>query len=198
MPVQVLNIQCPHCGASVSPDQTACEWCGSSPLIITSFNSVYSMPTPQFRAYQHRCEQNAAICPDHPAINKGVALCYLKLKLYDKAYEYFSKAIEDDFNDSESYFYAATCLLKGKKAFLSNRADINKILELMEAAVSIEERGVYYYFMAYFKYDYFKRKYLNTTPNYRDYLLLSKRCGCSPMDIDIMFKMIGVEKTAII
>ena len=88
--------------------------------------------------------------------------------------------------------------MKGKKAFLSNRADINKILELMEAAVSIEERGVYYYFMAYIKYDYFKRKYLNTTPNYRDYLLLSKRCGCSPMDIDIMFKMIGVEKTAII
>ena len=127
-----------------------------------------------------------------------MALCFLKLKLFDKAYELFSKAMEDDVDDSESYFYAAVCLLKGKKAFLSSKPEINQILELMEAAVSIEERGIYYYFMAYIKYDYFKRKFLTTSPTYKDYLLLSKRFGCSATDIDTMFKMIGVEKIAII
>jgi len=198
MAVQVLDIKCPGCGSPVSPDQTECEWCHRSPIIFTSFTSVYSMPVPEFNKYRRACEENVKMCPDSPTVNKGMALCFLKLKLFDKAYELFSKAMEDDVDDSESYFYAAVCLLKGKKAFLSSKPEINQILELMEAAVSIEERGIYYYFMAYIKYDYFKRKFLTTSPTYKDYLLLSKRFGCSATDIDTMFKMIGVEKIAII
>ena len=118
--------------------------------------------------------------------------------MYDEAYNAFSKAIVDNFDNSETYFYAAICLLKGKKAFLQTRPEIDKILELMNAATMIEDRGIYYYFMAYIKYDYFKRKFLNTTPNYKDYLAMAKAKGYSELDVNTMFDVMGVEKINIV
>lgn len=53
-------------------------------------------------------------------------MCYLKLKLFDKALSAYEKAIEDNFDNSEIYFYAAICLLKGQKAFLVQRPTIYK------------------------------------------------------------------------
>jgi hypothetical protein len=64
----------------------------------------------------------------------------------------------------------------------------------MNAATMIEPRGIYYYFMAYIKFDYFKRKFLNTTPNYKDYLAKASAMGCSPTDIGMLFDILGVEK----
>jgi hypothetical protein len=71
------------------------------------------------------------------------------------------------------------------------------MMELAEAAISIEGKGIYYYFMAYIKYDYFKRKFLNTTPNYKDYLGMAQRAGCSPTDVGQIFEMMGVERITI-
>lgn len=79
--------------------------------------------------------------PNNPQLNSSIGMCYLKLKLYDKALESFEKAIEDDFDNSETYFYAAVCLLKGRKAFLTPKADIDKALEYINAALMIENRG---------------------------------------------------------
>ncbi len=55
--------------------------------------------------------------PDNDLLNISAAMCYLKLKLYDKAKFAFEKAIENDIDNSEAYFYAAVSLLKGKKHF---------------------------------------------------------------------------------
>ena len=49
-------------------------------------------------------------------------------------------------------------LLEGKKAFLTTRTVINQIETYINDAISIEDKGVYYYFWAYIKYDYYKRK----------------------------------------
>lgn len=69
-------------------------------------------------------------------------MCYLKLKLYDKALSAFEKAMEDNFDNSETFFYAAICLLKGRKAFLLNRTEIDKAEEYINAAIMIEPRAV--------------------------------------------------------
>ena len=189
---QALDIRCPGCGASVSTDQTECMFC-HKPVIVSSFNSVTEMSSLELNKYVSSYKKSLNDHPDDRSLNMSVALCYMKLKMYDEAYNAFSKAIEDNFDYSDSYFYAAVCLLKGRKAFLLNRPEIDKILELMNAATMIEERGVYFYFMAYIKYDYFKRKFLNTTPNYKDYLALAKAKGCSPTDVKILFEMLGVD-----
>lgn len=193
MASQVLGITCPGCGAPVKTDQQTCDWC-HNPVVITSFNSVTSMSPLQVNKYAASYRKDLAENPDNRELNHSIGLCYLKLRMFDEAYAAFSKAIVDNFDCSESYFYAAVCLLKGRKAFLCSRPEIDKIMELMNAATMIETRGVYYYFMAYIKFDYFKRKFLNTTPTYKDYLMQAKSCGCSALDIDILFSMIGVDK----
>ena len=195
MASQVLDITCPGCGAAVRTDQQTCDWC-HNPVVITSFNSITSMSPLQVNKYAASYRKDLAKNPDNRELNHSIGLCYLKLRMFDEAYAAFSKAIVDNFDCSESYFYAAVCLLKGRKAFLCARPEIDKIMELMNAATMIETRGVYYYFMAYIKFDYFKRKFLNTTPTYKDYLMQAKLCGCSALDIDILFSMIGVDKPA--
>jgi len=135
--------------------------------------------------------------PDNDNLKKSVAMCYLKLGLYDKAYASFNEAIEDNFEDSETYFYAAVSLLQGKKACLAKRETINKILEYVDAANALEPKGIYYYFMAYVKYDFFERKYINHSPNYRECLFLAKQNNVSESDIKMIFDILKTTKPGV-
>ena len=55
-------------------------------------------------------------------------------------------------------FLCGGLFIRGKKAFLSNKSTITQIETFINDAISIESKGVYYYFMAYIKFDYYKRK----------------------------------------
>lgn len=189
----VIEMNCPGCGARVSTGQSECEWC-HKPIIISTFNSVYSMPMPEVNKFAGAYRKALAENPDNQELNNSVAMCYLKLKLYDKALSAFEKAMEDNFDYSETFFYAAVCLLKGKKAFLTQRADIDKAIEYINAALMIEPRGIYYYFLSYIKYDYFERKYLNTLPNYQECFQMSCEMGTSDFDKEMLFNILGVAR----
>lgn len=189
----VIEMNCPGCGARVSTGQSECEWC-HKPIIISTFNSVYSMPMPEVNKFAGAYRKALAENPDNQELNNSVAMCYLKLKLYDKAFPAFEKAMEDNFDNSETFFYAAVCLLKGKKAFLAQRTDIDKAIEYINAALMIEPRGIYYYFLAYIKYDFFERKYLNTSPNYRECVQMSYDIGTSNFDKEMLFGILGVAE----
>ena len=197
MSVQAISIKCPNCGAGVSANQESCEWC-HSPVYISSFNSISQMNMLQVNKYASGYRKELVENPNNTELNTSIAFCYLKLKMYDEAYASFSKAIVDNFDNSETYFYAAVSLLKGKKAFLHTRQEIDKMLELINAAIMIEPRGIYYYFMSYIKFDYFKRKFLITSPNYKDCLMQAQTMGCSRMDIDHFYSVAGVEPVSII
>lgn len=190
---QVVEINCPGCGARVSTEQKECEWC-HKPIIISTFNSVYSMPMPEVNKFAGAYRKALAENPDNQDLNNSVAMCYLKLKLYDKALPAFEKAMEDNFDNSETFFYAAICLLQGKKAFLHQRPTIDKILEYINAALMIEPKGIYYYFLAYIKYDYFERKYFKTSPTYQEALKMAQQQGFSSYDAEQLFGILGVEK----
>lgn len=194
---QVIELNCPGCGARVNTGQRECEWC-HKPVVISTFNSVYSMPMPEVNKYAGVYKKALGEYPDSNELNKSAAMCYLKLKLYDKALAAFETAIEDNFDDSETYFYAATCLLKGKKAFLAQRNDINKCIEYINAANMIEPRGIYYYFLAYIKYDFFERKYLNTNPDYRQCLSMASEFGTSEYDISMLFDILGIARPSVL
>ncbi len=192
MAVQAISIKCPNCGAGVSANQERCEWC-DSPVYISSINNIVDMPPLQVNKYASSFKKELAENPESTVLNTSIAFCYLKLRMYDEAYAAFSKAIVDNFENSETYFYAAVSLLKGKKAFLHTRQEIDKMLELINAALMIESRGIYHYFMAYIKHDYFKRKFLTTSPNYKDCLMKAQAMGCSKADIDHFYSVAGVE-----
>ncbi len=190
---QVVDLICPGCGGPVSTSQKTCDWCGG-PVVVSTFNSVYSMPELRLRQVAKKYDNALAADPENKELSSAVAMCYLKLGIYEKALAAFEKAIEDNFDNSEMYFYAAVCLLQGKKAFLHQRPVIDKILEYMSAATMIEPRGIYYYFMAYIKYDYFARKYLTTSPNYKDLLNMAKQYEYSDFDVQQLFSILKVEK----
>lgn len=190
---QVIELNCPGCGARVNTGQKICDWC-HKPIIISTFNSVYSMPMPELNKYVGTYKNALIDNPNDYELNKSVAMCYLKLKLYDKALVSFEKAIEIDFDDSESYFYAAVCTLGGKKAYLNLRPTIDKAIEYINAALELEPKGIYYYFLAYIKYDYFARKHFISSPNYQEYLSMANSVGLSDYDINQFFMVLGVER----
>ncbi len=195
MAYQIVGMKCPMCGAPIAVDEKECSYC-MSPVVITTFNSVYSMPLPQVNKYAGAYKNSLELEPGNAALNNSAAMCYLKLKLYDKAAAAFEKAIEDNFDNSETYFYAAVSLLKGNKPFLHNREEIQKILDYLNAAIAIEERGIYYYFMAYIKKDYFERKFLISNPKSGELLNIARQKGYSPHDVgqleDIINNPIGL------
>lgn len=190
---QSIDMRCPGCGAPVSTDQTICNYC-YRPIIISTFNSVNSMSLPEVNKYACSYRSALAKYPDNTELNNSIAMCYLKLKLYDKAQAAFAKAIDDNFDNSETYFYAAISLLRGKKAFLAKRTDIDKIEEYIQAALMIEPKGIYYYFWAYIKYDHFYRKSYITSPNYLEVLEMAKKAGLSNYDVEQLYEILGVER----
>lgn len=190
---QVLTMKCPNCGDAVDTGQKACKFC-KQPVVISTFNSVYSMPIPLVNKYAGTYKQTLAGDPNNRELNNSIAMCYLKLKLYDKATEAFGKALEDNLDNSETYFYAAICLLKGQKAFLAQRPTIDKIEEYVNAANMIEPKGIYYYFLAYIKYDYFSRKCFNTKPTYEELYVEAQQKGLSTYDIEQLYGILGVTR----
>lgn len=194
MGYKTIDLSCPGCNASLNINDRKCNFCGRD-ILISNFNSVYSMPMQDINKYTNLYKKQLEENSNNNEFNRGIAICYLKLKLYDEALKYFERAIIDNFNDSETYFYAATCMLKGKKAFLAQRNCIDKIIEYINAANAIEPKGIYYYFLAYIKYDYFKRKCYYTSPDYNDCLNMANEAGVTEYDIDILFNgLLGVKK----
>lgn len=189
---EIVELECPGCGRPLTTDVKECPAC-HRPVVISSFNSVYSMTAEEVNKYANTFQRALQNNPDNKTLNASIAMCYLKLKLYDKALPAFEKAIEDKFDNSEAYFYAAVCLLKGKKAFLAQREEIDKIEKYIGAAIMVEPRGIYYLLWAYIKYDYYERKYLKTSPNYKEMLAKSIENGCTQDDEDMLFSILDVE-----
>ena len=192
MAFTVERLSCPCCGFPVAVGDAECP--AGHPLAITSFNSVTGMPLPMVNKYANTFRSDLEQAPDDKALNFQIGICYLKLKLYDRALPAFEKAMEDNFDNSETFFYAAVCALGGKKAFLQSRPVIDKVEEYINAAIMIEDRGIYHYFLAYIKNDYYARKYLNVSPNFMETMNTAEARGVSVADKQMLFEMLGVER----
>ncbi len=192
--MQVTTLSCPNCGQPVNLGDNVCE--AGHPVYITSFSALQSAPLPLVNkcmaTYQKCVEED----PQNPGNHLSLGFCFLQRKLYDKALSEFEAAMLEIFDNSELYFYAAVCLLEGKKAFLHQRPTINRVLEYLNTAILLEPRGIYSYFVAYVKFDYFKRKFLNVTPDYAAELASARAQGVSGVDAANLFALLGVERPA--
>jgi hypothetical protein len=57
----------------------------------------------------------------------------------------------------------------------------------------IEPRGIYHYFLAYIKYDYFERKSLNITPNWKETLQTAIQAGLPYSDITQLAEVLQIK-----
>lgn len=188
---QVIALHCPSCGAPVSSGQSDCMYCGQ-PILVTTFTSVQEMPLPLVNRYASAYRSTLQEHPGHGQLHKAAALCFLRLQLHEQALAAFEQAMRCGFDDPETYLYAAVCLLKGRKAFLTPRREVEAAIGYLNAANLIEPRGITWYFLAYLRYDYFERKYLNTRPDYRECLRQARAYGVSPADIQALFSLLNV------
>lgn len=189
---EVVELKCPGCGARVQINQKECEYC-HSPIIVSSMSEIFNMSAANLNKYSKSYENDLAENPDNAELNNSLAMCYLKMGFYDKALQKFDKAIEQDLNNPETYLYAAVCVLAGRKPFLTPRPEIDRIEKYINAALMIEEKGLFRYFQAYIKYDYFKRKYFKTSPTWEECLMQANADGVSPSDVVQLFSILKQE-----
>ena len=189
MGVQSVEINCPGCGAPVAINTKVCEFC-NSPVTVSTFTGLDGFSLPQLNKYVHSYQNSLRSNPDNSDLGKSMAFCLLKIGLYDQAIASFEKVLPLCFTDSELLFYYSVALLKGKKAFAALRPTIDKIETSLNSAISIEPKGIYYYFLAYIKYDYFFRKKFKTTPTYSDCLAMAKETGYSAADLATFYGII--------
>lgn len=190
---QIVELECPGCGVPITTSTRQCPQCFRE-IVISTFNSVNSMSPLDINKHANAYRKAMVNHPDDKTLNMSIAFCYLKLKLYDKALPCFEKAIEDNFDNSEVYFYAAIALLKGKKAYLTPRLIIDQIEEYLQAAIMIEPKGIYYYFWSYIRYDHHYRKSYMMSPNYRDLLGQAQQAGLSQTDVEELYSILEVQR----
>ena len=151
-----------------------------------------------FNAMLQRIEELLEASPkqknteDDSQLKAGVR--FLTMKMYAQAAACFEKAIQENLSDPEAYFYAAITKLEGKRPFLASRAAIGDIERYIEAALMYGERGVYYYFYAYVKYDYYEKKLLKSKPLFADLLAKAVQLGVTDSEAKELFDLMNTQK----
>lgn len=194
---EVIELLCPGCHESLSTSDKECPSCGRT-VVIKDYDQVESMSMLDVNKYISSYTRALQAHPDNLDVNISIAICFLKLKMYDKAYASFEKAMPDNFDNADVFFYAAVCLLEGKKAFVTPKAKIDKALQLLESATMIEPKAIYYYMMAYLKYDYYARKFLRVSPSYQDCLAMAKQAGLDSHEMRRFYSITGVDRPSVL
>lgn len=191
--MEILDNKCPNCGDGIDIGQTICESC-RQPVRITSLKTLSTIDNGSLirrtMNYKRIVEENPSSLDEQLSLS----LVFLKLGRFKDANESFVKCLQLDPTNSELYYYAALSLLDGKKAFLNSRKTIDEILGLMDAAITLENKGIYYYFISYIKYDFFFRKHLRIEPDYRDTFVFSQEVGVSENDIFEMYEILKIDR----
>ena len=192
MPVKVVDCRCSGCGAGVSPSMSVCEYCGK-PVVFETFSSIAGRAAPEIsrllRALESDPDANGALAAPAAFTKAG---CYLRLGLHEKAFEQFRAAIDADPGNSEACFYAAVSLLRGRKACLTPMATLERALKYAAAARRLDPRGVYSYFAAYVKNDFFAKKCLRVSPDWTEEFRTALADGLTRNDAASMFQTLGV------
>ena len=190
---EIVELDCAGCGAHLTTDTKECPYC-QKPIIIKSVQDAVKLTPQETNKMVLNCRKALVAEPDNQVVNNNVAMCFMRLRMFDKAGQAFEKAMENNFDNGDTFFWAAVCQLQGKKAFMQTRPVIDKILEFVNAAIMIEDKGIYHYFLAYIKYDYFSRKFFRTTPDYKQEFNNAVKLGTSMNDVNLLYQVIGVER----
>ena len=183
--------ECPNCGAGINATDKKCPFC-RGPILVSSINESSSLTFVQLQKYQSRYKQLLADASDDVDLNISLGMIYMKLKLYDNAESCFSKAIDKCFDNPDLFFAAAICQLRGKKAFLTPRANIDNALNYIHIAQDIESKSIYYLFEAYIANDYFERKCFSYKQTSRQIFETAIQHGLGNGDITTLFDLLGV------
>lgn len=187
--IEIVNLECPGCGYPITMSTRTCPQCGRA-IVISSFSKMsgdWGSLAGKLARFNDMKLRND---PDNNELHITKAFCHMKLKLYDKAAAAFETASDNDPLNDELYYYRAVCLTNGKRPFVLNLSAIKSITQLIDAALEIEEKGIYHFFKAYIMYDFYEKKGYNTPSDPRNEMALASSCGIAGGDITEFWNML--------
>lgn len=189
----VIIHECPQCGAPAQLNSNVCLYCKAE-FMIKSLNSLSNLNKSSIDKYIASYRKAAVADPNNTELNTAMGMCYLKLGLYDFASKFFEKAIEDMIENSDVYYYAAIAEFKGKRPFLVLLPNIRKIERLIEAAISINPKGKFYYLLSIIQSDFYDRKKLNNTYSYGELLDMAHKNSVAEDEIEEIYQYVPVPR----
>ena len=118
----------------------------------------------------------------------------LKMQMYDGALSYFKSEMAKTTADPDVFYYAAIATLRGRSAFMLPRDTIEEAENYIEQAIQFKPKGIYYYFLAYIKYDFYERKYFRTSPNYKEAFSMAIARGVTQSQVNEMYSLMRVSR----
>lgn len=195
MLVSVVNLKCSNCGESLTESMAKCPSCDQA-VVIKKVSSLLGLPSAELHSRSRLMDreimggQNGNLVSD---ADFTAGCCFLRLKMFDQAIVRLGRAVDSDPCNVNALFCMAIAALKGKKAFLVPLADIRKVQEYLDAAMLVDERGIFRYFLAYIKQDFYARRFLKVEPSWHDEMQIALSLGVGQEERDELFNLLGVS-----
>ena len=167
-------------------------------LVMQNTQQVESL-TPVEKIKQQRNILNALMTSpgleqsDKDLLNGSLGLIALESASYAIAQGHFKKVIDENPSNAEAYYYYSLSLLNGARPFLSNRAQIDQIIENLNFAISLGGLGKYAYLKALVIYDFYSLKSLRYPESYKSVLDIAYALGVSEEEKAEVFKLLKMK-----
>lgn len=148
-----------------------------APIITGNHNTYHAVEPPAAAAARHR----------------AAGLRQLRLGLPSEAAGEFLLARSTEPGNPDAYYFGAIAELGGKKAFLAPLRCVRAADRLIHAALAIEDRPEFHYFLAYLRFDYFARKHLRPPAPWQLSFAEAWAKGLTQSRIDSLFTLLSVE-----
>lgn len=136
---------------------------------------------------------NSVQIPSDCVPHREFGIKSLQVGQYERALEHLRKALDETPGDAHLYFLSAVAILKGKKAFLASLVQIREAEGLLDTALALEARGIFFYFLAYLSHDYYDRKRLRPPSSADALLKMAFDLGVEGCEVDSLFRFLRVE-----
>lgn len=131
--------------------------------------------------------------PENADLNMGKR--FINSRVYPQAIASLERAMQSDMANPEVYFYLSAAYLGGKRPFLVPKAKIDRAIEYLTVAASIEDRAIYHYFLAYIKHDHHYLKQLRVNPDFVSELRFSEQLEeLSEAEKDALYTLLGTAR----
>lgn len=167
----------------------------------TSYKVLSTMTPQQIRAIQYDYKHAVALNADDGDSHYQLGLVYLHLKLHDGALRHFKKAIKLLPDDSDTYYYYAVALVRGRPLKTVRHAEIKQVEEYLGTALQMAEvlepdkqPAKYYYFLGLIAQEYYRVHGLSMpTTAFRDAFLMAQKKSYDPFEIERLLHAIIVR-----
>ena len=195
MLVSVVNLKCSNCGESLSEAMARCPSC-NQPVVIKKASSLLGMTPSELDSRRRLMDAATLGAGDSPFASDAdftSGCCLMRLKMFDQALIRFDKVLSTNPSNADAFFCAAIAVLKGKRPFLAPLSDVRRAQAYLDAAKTLEARGVFLCFIAYTKQDFYERRCLRVEPNWRQEMRSAVAKGLTLEDMRGLFALLGQQ-----